>query len=130
MTPPTKPKLDGFEFLEYLGGGGLGRVWKAQDVKQDVRRDAGLHRPGGVPRPTSPNSMGRTPAVLPETPAAIRLQRRLGAPREARSDSRAAVSPSVVRFWRRPKTPIRFIGRPRRPSWALGRRARGVVSNG
>jgi hypothetical protein len=38
MTPPTKPKLDGFEFLEYLGGGAFGQVWKALDVKMKVLR--------------------------------------------------------------------------------------------
>jgi hypothetical protein len=38
MTPNTKPKLDGFEFLEYLGGGTFGQVWKALDVKMQVLR--------------------------------------------------------------------------------------------
>jgi len=38
MVPPTKPKLDGFVFLEYLGGGAFGQVWKALDVKMNVFR--------------------------------------------------------------------------------------------
>jgi serine/threonine protein kinase len=36
MIPSAKPKLDGFEFLEYLGGGTFGQVWKALDVKMQV----------------------------------------------------------------------------------------------
>jgi hypothetical protein len=38
MTPHTEPRLDGFEFLEYLGGGAFGQVWKAWDVKMQVFR--------------------------------------------------------------------------------------------
>jgi serine/threonine protein kinase len=37
MTP-TKPKLVGFEFLECLGGGAFGQVWKALDLEIQVRR--------------------------------------------------------------------------------------------
>jgi serine/threonine protein kinase len=37
MTP-TKPRLDGFEFLDYLGGGAFGQVWKARDMKLNVLR--------------------------------------------------------------------------------------------
>jgi serine/threonine protein kinase len=37
MTP-TKPKLVGFEFLECLGGGAFGQVWKAQDLEIQVLR--------------------------------------------------------------------------------------------
>ena len=36
MVPPVKPKLDGFEFLDYLGGGAFGQVWKALDVKMKI----------------------------------------------------------------------------------------------
>jgi hypothetical protein len=38
MTPPTKPRLEGFEFLEHLGAGKFGQVWKAWDVKLKVFR--------------------------------------------------------------------------------------------
>ena len=38
MTPIARPKLDGFEFLEYLGGGAFGQVWKTRDVKMNVFR--------------------------------------------------------------------------------------------
>jgi hypothetical protein len=38
MTPPTKPRLDGFEFLDYLGGGAFGQVWLALDLKLNIHR--------------------------------------------------------------------------------------------
>ncbi len=38
MTLANKPKLDGFEFLDNLGGGAFGQVWKALDVKMKVFR--------------------------------------------------------------------------------------------
>jgi serine/threonine protein kinase len=38
MRPIVRPKLDGFEFLEYLGGGAFGQVWKTLDVKMQVLR--------------------------------------------------------------------------------------------
>jgi hypothetical protein len=38
MTPIARPKLGGFEFLEYIGGGASGQVWKARDVKMNVLR--------------------------------------------------------------------------------------------
>jgi len=38
MSHPAAPKLDGFEFLEYLGGGAFGHVWKVRDTKMDVVR--------------------------------------------------------------------------------------------
>jgi serine/threonine-protein kinase len=38
MTPLGRPKLDGFEFLDYLGGGTFGQVWKALDLKMKVLR--------------------------------------------------------------------------------------------
>jgi hypothetical protein len=38
MTPIARPKLDGFDFLDYLGGGVFGQVWKARDVKMNVLR--------------------------------------------------------------------------------------------
>jgi serine/threonine protein kinase len=38
MLPPQSPKLDGFEFRDYLGGGTFGQVWKALDVKMKVFR--------------------------------------------------------------------------------------------
>jgi serine/threonine protein kinase len=38
MTHPAAPKLDGFEFLEYLGGGTFGHVWKVRDTKMEVFR--------------------------------------------------------------------------------------------
>jgi hypothetical protein len=33
MTLIARPKLDGFDFLDYLGGGAFGQGWKARDVK-------------------------------------------------------------------------------------------------
>ena len=38
MNHPAAPRLDGFEFLDYLGGGAFGQVWKALDVKMNVLR--------------------------------------------------------------------------------------------
>jgi serine/threonine protein kinase len=38
MNHPAAPRLDGFEFLEYLGGGTFGQVWKVRDTKMDVFR--------------------------------------------------------------------------------------------
>ena len=38
MTPIARSKLDGFDFLEHLGGGASGQVWKARDVKMNVLR--------------------------------------------------------------------------------------------
>jgi serine/threonine protein kinase len=37
MTP-TKPRLAGFEFLEYLGGGAFGHVWKTLDMEIQILR--------------------------------------------------------------------------------------------
>jgi serine/threonine protein kinase len=38
MNHPAAPRLDGFEFLEHLGGGTSGQVWKARDTKMGVFR--------------------------------------------------------------------------------------------
>jgi hypothetical protein len=38
MTHPAKPKLDGFEFLDCLGGGAFGQVWLALDLKLNIHR--------------------------------------------------------------------------------------------
>src|SRR5262245_19295173 len=39
MTPPhNAPKLDGFDFLQFLGGGGFGEVWLARDRTLNVFR--------------------------------------------------------------------------------------------
>src|SRR5262249_36334053 len=38
MTPITRPKLDGFDFLDYLGGSAFGQVRKARDVKINLIR--------------------------------------------------------------------------------------------
>ena len=38
MTPITRPKLDGFDFLDYLGGSAFGQVRKARDVKINLLR--------------------------------------------------------------------------------------------
>jgi serine/threonine protein kinase len=38
MNHPAAPRLDGFEFLEYLGGGTFGHVWKVRDTKMEVFR--------------------------------------------------------------------------------------------
>jgi serine/threonine protein kinase len=38
LVSPVRPKLDGLEFLDYLGGGAFGQVWKALDVKMQVFR--------------------------------------------------------------------------------------------
>ena len=39
MTPIARPKLDGFDFLEHLGGA-FGQVRKARDVKMNALRAA------------------------------------------------------------------------------------------
>ena len=39
MTPIARPKLDGFDFLGYLGGA-FGQVRKARDVKMNALRAA------------------------------------------------------------------------------------------
>jgi hypothetical protein len=40
MTPIARPKLDGFDSLEHLGGGAFGQVRKARDVKMNALRAA------------------------------------------------------------------------------------------
>src|SRR5262249_19120907 len=44
-TPMSKPRLNGFEFLECLGQGGFGQVWKVRDLGLDAVRAVKLVDP-------------------------------------------------------------------------------------
>jgi serine/threonine protein kinase len=68
MNHPAAPKLDGFEFLEYLGGGTFGQVWKARDTKFGVFRAIKVLHKNLVPEADAQRLLkeGQTMAQLPK----------------------------------------------------------------